>query len=288
MFQREGGILICQACRFFCRLEEERASGRCGVRHRRGDRVQLDVRIRVSEVEPVERRGFFHLAPGATVWSYWTGSSGDGQRALETFPSRGVMGIAAADPEAAWAFEHHAQLARQAREQGLAVLWNSRGLWSSPVLGLVPSLATAVRLILDADNREKWGKILYEGAWLRSRDVWVEVALVPPNGLSPRDLRHFLKTFRETLTPETPLHVVRSFSPRTPAATLIQIAETLGEMLPYVYVDHLPGNPRENTFCPHCEAPLVYRFGWVVLENRMKDGRCPECHKPIPGRWTLS
>ncbi len=283
--RREGGALICQACRHFCRLEKEGEPGRCGVRRRKGEQVNLEAGIRVSEVEPVERRGFFHVAPAGRVWSYWIGlpESGAGASTLPT----GVIGVAAADPEAAWAFEHHAELARKAREQGLAVLWNSRGLWSSPVLGLVPSLVTAVRLILDATNRERWGKILYEGAWLRSRGVWVEVALIPPEGLSPRDLRHFLKTFSETLTADTPVHVVRHFAPRTPAAALIQIAEALSGVLPYVYVDHLPGNPRENTFCPHCEAPLVYRFGWVVLENRVKDGRCPECQKPIPGRWNL-
>lgn len=282
--RREGGVLICQACRHFCRLEEG-AQGVCRVRMREGEQVRLLGEIRLAETEPVERRGFFHLIPAARVWSYWFSEGKNDTDPLPDLPSD-VAGVASGDEEVAWAFEVHAEIARMARDRNLAVLWNSRGLWSSPVLGLVPSLATAVRLVLDQENRERWGKILYEGAWLRNRGVWVEVALSPPPDLKPRDLRAFLKTFTETLTPETPLHVVRSFSPRTPASTLIQIAEALAGSLPFVYVDHLPGNPRENTHCPHCEAPLVYRFGWMVLENRVKQGRCPECHKPLPGRWT--
>lgn len=285
MFTRkEGAFLVCQACRYLCRLADGDV-GPCGVRKCSGDQVNFMGTIRVAEIEPVERRGFFHLMPASRVWTYWVGAGSSLAKNPPALPDD-VVAVASGDPEVAWAFDLHADLAWKAREEGKGVLWRSRGLWTSPVLGLVPSLASAVFLVLDEGNRDRWGKILYEGAWLRNRGVWVEVALVPPPELRPRDLRTLLKTFTETLTPDTPFHVVRQFHPRTPASLLIQIAEALSGSLPFVYVDHLPGNPRENTFCPHCEAPLVYRFGWVVLENRVKDGRCPECHKALPGRWT--
>ncbi len=283
--RREGERLVCQTCRDLCRLEEGE-EGRCGLRRREEEDVLLKARIRMAEVEPVERRGFFHVAPATAALVYWIESAETPATDL-TFPEHTAV-VAMGDPEVAWAFEIHAEIARRARESGRKVLWNTRGMWTSPVLGLVPSLADGIRVILDRENQDRWEKILYEAAWLRKRGVWVEVALFPGATPFPRKvLMQFLQAFTESVSPQTPLHIVRTFSPRTPAAPLIHMAEQLATALPYVYVDFLPGNPREMTLCPHCEAPLIYRFGWMILENRIRQGRCPECLHPLPGLWTL-
>jgi pyruvate formate lyase activating enzyme len=42
-----------------------------------------------------------------------------------------------------------------------------------------------------------------------------------------------------------------------------------------------------NTSCPSCGALLVQRSWHSVEKNRLtRDGHCPKCGYPIPGRWT--
>ena len=55
----------------------------------------------------------------------------------------------------------------------------------------------------------------------------------------------------------------------------------------YVYAGNLPGRVGEweNTHCPECEMAVIERRGFRVTRNRLADGACPRCQKPIPGRW---
>jgi pyruvate formate lyase activating enzyme len=62
-----------------------------------------------------------------------------------------------------------------------------------------------------------------------------------------------------------------------------KIAREVG--LHYVYEGNIHNGAGE-TRCPQCDA-LLLRRGWhEVFEFRLKDGACPECGAPIPGRWT--
>lgn len=74
----------------------------------------------------------------------------------------------------------------------------------------------------------------------------------------------------------------------TSVATLVRAAEIGYEAgLNYVYAGNLPGmvGKYENTFCPNCETELITRFGFRVLDNKLKDGKCYKCSTPIPGVW---
>jgi pyruvate formate lyase activating enzyme len=58
--------------------------------------------------------------------------------------------------------------------------------------------------------------------------------------------------------------------------------------LKYLYPGNLPGQVGEweNTRCHHCDATVIKRYGFFVLENRVgADGSCPDCRKPLPGVW---
>jgi hypothetical protein len=33
---------------------------------------------------------------------------------------------------------------------------------------------------------------------------------------------------------------------------------------------------------------LIERYGFRVLKNRLRNGACPDCHTPVPGRWESS
>ena len=88
---------------------------------------------------------------------------------------------------------------------------------------------------------------------------------------------------------ETPWHISRFFPaykmtdvPPTPVATLRRAREIgLEAGLRYVYVGNVPGE--ENTYCYQCGQLLIGRSGFYVMENVVRDGRCPKCGAPVAG-----
>jgi pyruvate formate lyase activating enzyme len=74
----------------------------------------------------------------------------------------------------------------------------------------------------------------------------------------------------------------------TTAKDLVKAAEIgAAAGLRYVYAGNLPGKVGnwENTYCPSCRALLIERFGFEILANRLRKGRCPKCAHKIPGVW---
>jgi pyruvate formate lyase activating enzyme len=132
---------------------------------------------------------------------------------------------------------------------------------------------------------------------LHARGYWLEVVTLVVPGLNDdegelRDAAQFLAS----VSPDIPWHVT-AFHPDyrmedrdgTPPRTLVRAAEIgLAAGLRYVYAGNLPGRvgPFEDTRCPGCDAPVVRRAGFRVLERRLgPDGRCERCSTAIPGRW---
>jgi pyruvate formate lyase activating enzyme len=108
--------------------------------------------------------------------------------------------------------------------------------------------------------------------------------------------------------PDVPLHLRRFLPkhmmlqvPSTPTLTLKNLRKAAYAVKPsepylmagydarlhYVYVDNMPGDPGEWTYCPRCLAPLIRRLGTQVapLEFSPKTRRCMKCGLPIPGVW---
>ncbi|MFW6128085.1 MAG: hypothetical protein ACOC5C_00295 [Halobacteriota archaeon] len=57
------------------------------------------------------------------------------------------------------------------------------------------------------------------------------------------------------------------------------------EGIEFAYVGNVPGDKYENTYCPQCNELLIHRHGHSVIQNKITDGKCPQCHKVIYGRW---
>lgn len=57
-----------------------------------------------------------------------------------------------------------------------------------------------------------------------------------------------------------------------------EIAKAAG--LKYVYVGNLPGDPKENTYCPKCSEMAIRRFGFHI-ERLDKKGHCAYCDKSL-------
>jgi len=82
-----------------------------------------------------------------------------------------------------------------------------------------------------------------------------------------------------------PLHKLTRLPP-TPVPTLVRAKEIAVKAgLKFVYIGNVPGLGGEDTSCPGCKTLLIKRMGFAVRDNILKDGKCPQCATPIPGRW---
>ncbi|HXY41935.1 MAG TPA: AmmeMemoRadiSam system radical SAM enzyme [Vicinamibacteria bacterium] len=130
---------------------------------------------------------------------------------------------------------------------------------------------------------------------LRRGGTWTEIVylVIPGQNDSEAEARSLARFVRDEVGPETPVHFTRFHPsyrlqnvPSTPIATLDRCrSAAITEGLRFVYLGNVPGHPGESTYCPACGKPLIRRTGMAVLENRMKGGACPDCHRTIPGLW---
>jgi pyruvate formate lyase activating enzyme len=124
--------------------------------------------------------------------------------------------------------------------------------------------------------------------------VWVEITtlVIPGWNDSAEELRDIAR-FIKGVDPAMPWHVTAfhptykmTDRPPTPVSTLKRARE-IGreEGLRFVYQGNVPGEGGENTYCPACGELLIQRYGYTILKNRLKEGRCPSCRELIEGVW---
>jgi pyruvate formate lyase activating enzyme len=130
-----------------------------------------------------------------------------------------------------------------------------------------------------------------------SAGVWVEVTTLVIPGLndSPQELGD-MAGFLADIDPGIPWHVSR-FHPDyhmtdrgvTPVSTLkAAVAAGTRAGLHHVYVGNLAGEGGEHTQCGQCQRRLISRHRFVVLDNQVRNGCCPSCEAPLPGRFLPS
>ena len=131
---------------------------------------------------------------------------------------------------------------------------------------------------------------------LKEEGIWFEIVtlLLPDQNDSPSEIEALANWILNNLGPDVPLHFTRFFPtfqitnlPPTPKSSLERahkIAKKVG--LHYVYIGNIPGHPLENTYCHNCNHLLISRYGFIVRQFNIKDGKCPNCGTPIPGLWS--
>ena len=123
--------------------------------------------------------------------------------------------------------------------------------------------------------------------------IWIELTtlIIPGMNDSEDELRQIAQFIKEEVGPETPWHVTQ-FYPMyklshlysTPLETLKRAREIgLESGLRYVYTGNVPGYPGENTYCYSCGKLLIRRYGYEILEYKIKDSKCPYCGARIDG-----
>ncbi len=192
----------------------------------------------------------------------------------------------------------------KARAAGLRTGYVSNGNGTPEVLDRIRPLTDLYKVDLKTFDDRRYrslgaplAHVLETLENLKARGFWVEVVtlLVPGFNDSEREIRE-LTAWLARLDPLIPWHVTAFHAdyrmdetPSTSPAALLRAAETgMAAGLRYVYAGNLPGRLEnlEDTRCHGCDATVVSRVGFRVLENRIgADGRCPDCGTAIPGVW---
>ncbi|MBN2369480.1 MAG: AmmeMemoRadiSam system radical SAM enzyme [Vicinamibacteria bacterium] len=282
-------------------------------------------------VDPIEKKPFFHVMPGARALSFgmlgcnlhcpfcqnWTSSQAIRDPAAgapidEVTPSdlirvgrrHGAPIVTSTYNEPTITSEWAKAVFREARSAGMLCGFVSNGYASSEAVEyLSPELSLCnvdLKSFRDEGYRQLGGTlapVLNTIRDLHARGVWVEViTLVVPGFNDSDDELESIAAFLVSVSPDIPWHVT-AFHPdyrqlggsSTDAVTLLRAVEIGGAAgLHYVYVGNLPGIAEgENTRCPGCRTILVERQGYRIRQNRVANGRCPECQREIAGFWQL-
>ncbi|MFN3477318.1 MAG: AmmeMemoRadiSam system radical SAM enzyme [Candidatus Methylomirabilales bacterium] len=199
-----------------------------------------------------------------------------------------------------WAVE----IFKRAKEAGLKTCYISNGNATREVLEYLRPWCDGYKVDLKSMSEKNYRQLggvlehvldtikrVYEmGFWLE-----VVTLVIPGWNDSNEELREAAE-FLASISPDIPWHVTafhkdyKMTDPdNTPPETLIRAAK-IGQAagLRYVYAGNLPGmvGPYEDTFCPTCRLPLIERWGFKILKDRLlPGGLCPSCQTKIPGIW---
>jgi pyruvate formate lyase activating enzyme len=129
----------------------------------------------------------------------------------------------------------------------------------------------------------------------KASGILVEVTnlIIPTLNDKDKQIRELSRWVKANLGRETPLHFSGFTSkykmhhlPPTSLKTLETAREiAISEGLDYVYIGNVRSREGENTYCPGCKKLLIERRGYFILQNRLKNGNCPDCGREIYGVW---
>jgi pyruvate formate lyase activating enzyme len=197
------------------------------------------------------------------------------------------------------------EIFKEAKARNLKCAYISNGNGTPRVLDFLKPWVDAYKVDLKTFNPKNYRQLggVLENVTdtirnLKARNFWVEIVTLVVPGFSDdeSDLKR-MADFLASIDPLMPWHVT-AFHPdykmlegyrQTTVDDLMKIVEYAQKAgLKYIYPGNLPGQVGqwENTRCHHCNTTLIKRYGFLVTENRMKEGgQCPNCGGQIPGIW---
>ncbi len=200
-------------------------------------------------------------------------------------------------------YEFVYDIARLAKEKGLAVTFHSNGGMSpEPMKAILPYVdSVAIDLkAFDADvyhqlTTGELSPVLETLKLIKEQGVWLEIVclVIPTWSDNLENIERMCLWVRDNLGEGTPVHFSRFFpackltglSP-TPLSTLEQAHDIAREAgLHYVYIGNVSGHEYADTYCPQCGKIIIKRKGLFIQENNIEDGKCIFCGHEIPGIW---
>ena len=200
-------------------------------------------------------------------------------------------------------YEYMLDIAKLAQKKGIKILFHSNGSMSPEPLRELLKYTDAVTIDLKGFTNKFYSEassaslepVLETLKIIKEEGKWLEIVnlIIPTLNDDPKDIKRMCEWIRKNLGDEVPIHFNR-FSPTykmqnlppTPIKTLEKARDIAKEVgIKYVYIGNVPGHEGNSTYCPSCKKRLVRRIHFAILENRIKEGRCPFCGEKIPGLW---
>ncbi len=322
--------LECYACGHRCIIKEGRI-GICKVRFNRGGKLYVPRGYAAGiQVDPIEKKPFFHVMPGASALSFgmlgcdyhcgycqnWITSQAlrdplavsqpvfvEAEDLVRLAKKHNAKILTSTYNEPLITSEWAVEVFRKGKEEGLRGSFVSNGNATPEVIEYLRPYVDLYKVDLksfqDRNYRQLGGTldaVLRAIEMLVEKGFWVEVVTLAVPGFndSEEELRQ-IADFLAGVSPDIPWHITAFHkdykmrdSDNTPVSTLVRAAEIGREAgLKFVYAGNIPGHVGnlESTYCPNCRALLVERHGFHVLQNRIQNGSCPDCHTSIPGVW---
>lgn len=212
----------------------------------------------------------------------------------------GCQSIAYTYTEPTIFFEYAHDSARLASEKDIGNVFVTNGFMTEEALRTIqPHLDAAnvdLKSFSDDHYRQVCGArlqpVLDSLQLMKNLGIWLEVTtlIIPTLNDSERELRQIAE-FIFSLGAETPWHISKFYPtyqmthlPSTPVESLRRGREIgLEAGLRYVYTGNVPGDEGESTFCHHCGQRLIHRYGYSILENRLRESHCDRCGVEIDG-----
>ncbi|UZE93595.1 MAG: AmmeMemoRadiSam system radical SAM enzyme [Candidatus Pacearchaeota archaeon] len=224
------------------------------------------------------------------------------KRVIEEAINREVNIISYTYTEPTIFFEYMIDIAKLAREKKIRNTIVTNGFINSEPL-------TELCKYLDGSNIDFKGSDEFykklSGAWrkpveeaikiMHEKGIWLELTnlIIPGYNDKEKNILEIINWIKENLSVDVPLHLSAFYptykmleTPATKPEIVIKarkIAMKAG--LRYVYTGNIPDKEGSTTFCPGCKKPVIIRQGFYIKENRLIDGRCPECGEKIAGVW---
>jgi pyruvate formate lyase activating enzyme len=298
-----GGAVRCRLCPFECTVPDG-GRGRCRVRANRGGRYYTLVHGRpvARNVDPVEKKPFFHVLPGSRSYSLatvgcniecrfcqnWNISQARPEDVPAPHVSPAEIAEAARRASAATMaftysepivfYEYMRDCAREGRRAGIASLMVSNGMIrEEPLRRLAPDLA-AVKIDLKAFTQKFYEEVcggqlqpvLDTLKRLRALGVWTEIVvlLIPTLNDAPEETRRLAAWVARELGPDVPLHFTRFH--------------------PDYRLKNLPPTPPETLLRARADAMAEgcrFVYAGNLPGNEGEHTYCPGCRKPLIRRY---
>jgi len=200
-------------------------------------------------------------------------------------------------------FEYAYDIAKHAKKEGIKNVFVTNGYITPEALREISPYLDAANIDLKSFSDEFYRKncgarlepVLDSIRLYKSLGIWTEITtlIIPTLNDSEEELQKIAEFIKE-VGEETPWHITQFHPtyklidlPRTPV-TILRRAREIGleAGLRYVYEGNVPGENGENTYCHNCGKLLIRRFGYSILENKIKNSACTYCGTKIDGVHT--
>ena len=199
--------------------------------------------------------------------------------------------------------EYVIDICKTAKDHGLKTVMVSNGYITREAFHDIYDHIDAANIDLKAFTETFYGKItlthlqpvLDTLQWLKNEtSVWFELTnlLIPTLNDGAEEIGKLSEWVMQHLGPDVPLHFTAFHpdfklrnKPATPPETLHRARKiALDAGLHYVYEGNIFSEGAHSA-CPSCGELLIRRSWHNVLENNLKNGKCPSCGLAIPGVW---